>query len=437
MTKKELLRRYLVFLVGLFLNALGISFIIKAGLGSSPISSLPYVISLGTPLSLGVTTFIINILMIAGQGLMLKKEFGRDQWMQFPVLVVCCLAIDFTMWLLSFLHPEVYLWKIVSLLIGCAILGLGVSLEVVANVVMVCGEAFVNTIARKWKKEFGWVKIGFDCSLVASACIVSLFMFGGIEGVREGTVVAALLVGFISRLFYRRLGALSRWVSLGAEPLQPVPAMTGEHLVITIGREYGSGGREIGRRIAADLGIAFYDNALIDLVAKESHLTPEVVERREQNLPSTLLYELVMQDYTVPIERSLSVDDALFVAEGRVIRRLADERACVIVGRCADYVLQDHRFCFKVFVHADGKAKLERAVNSYGDSREEAQAKLKRVDKARANHYRAYTGRAWSDATNYDLTLDSSFWGIDESCRLLEEAVKVRMKEWGLTNQTA
>ena len=358
---------------------------------------------------------------------LLGKDFKKEQWLQLPVTVVFSAFIDLSMWSLGFVHPTDYFWQIVALLVGCAILGFGVSLEVVGNVVMLGGEAFVSALSRITKKEFGLMKVCFDTSLMLLACLISLLMFGSIEGVREGTVIAALLVGFFARVFNRRLNGLRRWVSAEDDIPRPRRTSTDEYPVITIAREYGSGGREIGRRVAKDLGFAFYDKELIDLVAQENHLKPDVVERKEQNLSSTLLYELVMQDFTAPIERSLSFDDALFVAQSRVIRRLAAQGPCVIVGRCADYVLQDHRRCFNVFIHASTDAKFDRAVTEYRDSGGEAMDKLRRVDKARAGHYRAYTGRTWNDATNYDLTLDSSFWGIEGSCRLLEEAVKEKL----------
>lgn len=333
MSRQELLRRYLVFLLGLYVNALGISFIIKAGLGSSPISSVPYTVSLGTPLTLGMLTFVLNFLLVIGQILLLGKDFKKEQWLQLPVTVVFSAFIDLSMWSLGFVHPTDYFWQIVALLVGCAILGFGVSLEVVGNVVMLGGEAFVSALSRITKKEFGLMKVCFDTSLMLLACLISLLMFGSIEGVREGTVIAALLVGFFARVFNRRLNGLRRWVSAEDDMPRPRRTSTDEYPVITIAREYGSGGREIGRRVAKDLGFAFYDKELIDLVAQENHLKPDVVERKEQNLSSTLLYELVMQDFTAPVERSLSFDDALFVAQSRVIRRLAAQGPCVIVGR--------------------------------------------------------------------------------------------------------
>ena len=166
MSKKETTKRYILFITGLFINAIGISLIIKAGLGSSPISSLPYTISLGFPITLGTLTFILNLFLIAGQIVLLKKDFKKIQWLQLPVSILFGFFIDLSMLILAWVMPEFYPWKMVTLLLGCMILGLGVSLEVIANVVMLSGEAFVHAISQKKKKEFGWVKIGFDCTLM-------------------------------------------------------------------------------------------------------------------------------------------------------------------------------------------------------------------------------------------------------------------------------
>ena len=278
MSKKETTKRYILFITGLFINAIGISLIIKAGLGSSPISSLPYTISLGFPITLGTLTFILNLFLIAGQIVLLKKDFKKIQWLQLPVSILFGFFIDLSMLILAWVMPEFYPWKMVTLLLGCMILGLGVSLEVIANVVMLSGEAFVHAISQKKKKEFGWVKIGFDCTLMILACTLSLILFGEITGVREGTIMAALLVGVFARFFNHRLIFLNtmlsdRTVSVTVE----VPRKT--QFVITIAREFGSGGREKGRKIASNLGIAFYDEELINMVATENNLTPVYVEQ--------------------------------------------------------------------------------------------------------------------------------------------------------------
>ena len=143
------------------------------------------------------------------------------------------------------------------------------------------------------------------------------------------------------------------------------------------------------------------------------------VASREQNIPSHLLYEMIMQDFTAPLERSLSQDDALFVAQSRIIRKLASEGSCIIIGRCADYVLRDFKNCFKVFVHADYESKLHRIINDYKEKDTKAQEELKRVDHGRANHYKTYTGRTWDDASNYDLCINSSLFNIKECSELI------------------
>lgn len=311
-----------MFIIGLFVNSLGICCIIKANLGSSPISSLPYTISLNCPISLGTLTFILNLFLIAGQMLILKKDFKQREWLQLPISVLFGVFIDFSMILLSWVNPDSYALQLVVLVVGCAILGLGVSMEVIANVVMLSGEAFVQAISLKKEKEFGMVKIFFDSSLMVAAVIVSLLLYGEVMGVREGTIVAAVIVGMFARYFNRRLAFVNRYLTAdtpaGSET-EAVPADNG-HFVITIAREYGSGGREIGKQLAQHFGIPFYDRELIDMAAKSEGLSPDFVESREQNIPSSLLYEMIMQDYSVPLENSLSKDDALFVTQSRIIR---------------------------------------------------------------------------------------------------------------------
>jgi uncharacterized membrane protein YczE len=164
MSKKELLKRYILFLIGLFINALGVSFITRASLGTSPISSIPYTLSMGFPLTMGGFTFILNIILIIGQIIVLRKDFQKVQLIQIPVSIVFGYFIDLTMSLLSFVSPTYYFMKIGSLLLGCAILGFGVSIEVTANVVMLSGEAFVKAVSTKFKKEFGTTKTCFDVS---------------------------------------------------------------------------------------------------------------------------------------------------------------------------------------------------------------------------------------------------------------------------------
>lgn len=213
MTKRELTARYLLFIVGLFVNAFGISLIIKANLGSSPISSLPYTLSLTLPITLGQLMLLLNAALIVGQIGLLKKEFKKEQFLQIPVAILFSFFIDCSMALLAGFDPTGYGSQIAALISGCAILGLGVSMEVIADVVMLSGEAFVKAITLRTGKEFGITKIGFDTTLALLACAVSLLLVGTIEGVREGTIIAALIVGLFARFFNRRLAFINKLIT--------------------------------------------------------------------------------------------------------------------------------------------------------------------------------------------------------------------------------
>ena len=216
MAKRELTARYLFFIAGLFVNAFGISLIIKANLGSSPISSLPYTLSLKFPITLGQFTLLLNAVLIAGQIALLKKDFRKEQFLQIPIAILFSFFIDCSMALLSGFTPAGYASQILSLVTGCAILGLGVSMEVIANVVMLSGEAFVKAITLRTGKEFG-------TTLALLACAASLLLAGTIEGVREGTIIAALIVGLFARFFNRRLAFVNKMITFAPNktPIQP------------------------------------------------------------------------------------------------------------------------------------------------------------------------------------------------------------------------
>lgn len=194
-------KRYFIFLIGLFINSLGVSLITKADLGTSPISSIPYVLDLNFSMTLGQFTIFFSIFLILLQLLILRKNFKAEHFLQVPISILFGYFIDLTMVLLSFVHPQSYKAKVLYLLIGCVILGFGVYIEVVANVAMLPGESFVRAVSSTWSTEFGTTKIAFDVSMTVIAAILSFFFAQELNGVREGTIIAALLVGFIARSF--------------------------------------------------------------------------------------------------------------------------------------------------------------------------------------------------------------------------------------------
>ena len=202
------LKRYVIFLIGLFVNSLGVSLITKASLGTSPISSIPYVLSLSFPFTLGNFTIFFSIFLILLQLLILRKNFKLEHVLQIPVSIIFGYFIDLTMLLFAWVNPQVYIMKIIYLLIGCLILGFGVYMEVLADVVMLPGESFVRAVVFRIHSEFGFTKVCFDVSMAVIAAVLSFLLSGHLEGVREGTIVAAVLVGFIARSIGKRLSFL-------------------------------------------------------------------------------------------------------------------------------------------------------------------------------------------------------------------------------------
>lgn len=189
--------------------------------------------------------------------------------------------------------------------------------------------------------------------------------------------------------------------------------------IITISRQYGSGGREIGEKLAARLGIPFYDNELISRAAKESGFSEKAFENAEKKATNSLIYSIVMgmgaygnQDIGFT---HLSLDDQLYLAQSNVIRKVAEEGPCVIVGRCADYVLREYKNVVHVFIWADMDFRKKRAVSLYGLKENKVEEEIVRIDKRRANYYNYHADEKWGKAENYHLSIKSDFIGIDNS----------------------
>lgn len=201
-----ILKRYLLLLIGLSIMAFGVAFSIKASLGTSPISSVPYVVSLFTPLTVGTATIIMHCVFIALQILILRGDYHPIQLMQLPVAVFFGYLTDFGVWAVQGINCSAYWQQWLVCLAGILLVAVGVSLEVKAGVVVLAGEGVVLAICQVLPKiKFGYMKVGFDVTLVVTACILSFVFTGRLQGVREGTVAAALLVGLIAKQIGRFL----------------------------------------------------------------------------------------------------------------------------------------------------------------------------------------------------------------------------------------
>lgn len=215
MTNKSL--RYFYFFIGVLINSFGVALITKAALGTSPISSVPYVLSLRFAPTLGEFTFVMNLIFIILQPVLLR-QYHPVQLLQIVVNVVFSWFIDVSMNLLGWLEPQNIAIELVLLLLGCAVLGFGISVEVAPDVLRVPGEGLVGALAQVSKIRFGTVKVAFDVTLVAISLTMSLVFFHRLNGLGLGTVISALIVGRFVNLFNDRLPLIARIAQLAEGP---------------------------------------------------------------------------------------------------------------------------------------------------------------------------------------------------------------------------
>ncbi len=198
--------------------------------------------------------------------------------------------------------------------------------------------------------------------------------------------------------------------------------------VITISRQYGSGGHEIGEKLAEKLDIPFFDKSLIALAAKKSGLSEEVFADVDEKATSSLLYSMVMGSFAyggrIAGANEMPINDKLFIIQSDIIRNAAAEGPCVIIGRCADYILRDFKHCLNVFIHADKAARVERAVSKNLAEASKVSDFITKKDKQRANYYNFYTNNRWDEVSNYDLTIDTSKFDVDTAVEIIANAAK-------------
>lgn len=206
-----------------------------------------------------------------------------------------------------------------------------------------------------------------------------------------------------------------------------------EKIIVTIGRQFGSGGRMIGKQLAERLGVSFYNREIIELAAKKSGMSEEAFDKVDETAASSLLYSIATGAYMfgnyVSPQVDLPLNDKLFIIQSEIIKNIASKESCVIVGRCASYILKDRHDVVNVFIHADKDRRKERAIKEYGISANKADGYLSKIDKKRHTYYNYYTGEKWGNSLNYHLCLDSSELGIDGCVHMIEEYIKEKQAQ--------
>ena len=191
--------------------------------------------------------------------------------------------------------------------------------------------------------------------------------------------------------------------------------------IITISREFGSGGRTVGRKLAERLNIPFYDGEIIEKVHEETGFSQEVIKEQGEHSPTKSIFSYAFVGRDV---NGISINDYVWNAQRKIILDLAEKGPCVIVGRCADFILRDRDDCFNVFIHADEKFKAERIVKEYGETDKSPEKRLREKDKKRKINYKYYTDQDWGVCDNYDISLNTGTLGIDKCVDIIEELVK-------------
>lgn len=198
--------------------------------------------------------------------------------------------------------------------------------------------------------------------------------------------------------------------------------------IITIARQFGSGGREIGEKLSERLGIKYYDKELISIAAKESGVHPEVFENVDEKATNSLLYSLSMGLYSFGNNFSsmneMPINDKLYLLQHKIIKQVADEGPCVIVGRCADYVLKDRKDVVNIFIYADLDFRIKRAIEIKDVKPSKAEQVVLKTDKSRANYYNFYSGKKWGLPENYDLCINRSTLSADKAVDVIESYLK-------------
>lgn len=203
-----------------------------------------------------------------------------------------------------------------------------------------------------------------------------------------------------------------------------------QRIILTIGRQFGSGGREIGQKLAKALGIAYYDKELMAVAARESGLCEEVFEKADERASSGLSYAFTMgysyMGMFTPYTDILS-NDGLFKFQSDAIRKLAEQESCILVGRCADYILRDDPDCLSFFIHSSMENRIQRIVARQQVTVEEAKELIVKTDKSRAAYYNYYTNKAWGVASSYNFSIDASVLGVDETVAFMKSFVERRL----------
>ena len=434
MKQKHMHIRIPMYFIGLFIMTTGVALSVKSNLGVSPVSSIPYTITCVWGVEMGKATILFHIVLVILQILLLRKNFKAKSLLQVVVGVIFGYFTTFCNYIASFLlTPDNYPVRIAMLLVSTILVAFGIFLYLPADLIPLAGEGAMSAVSQISGMEFAKVKVRFDCSMVVISMTTCLIALHSLGSVGVGTIAAAILVGTVLG-FINKLVGDKRDRLLGKIPDKNTDENVLEddekqNYVITISREFGSGGHEIGTKLAQRLGVKCYDKELLAIAAKESGLCEDLFESQDEKPTNSFLYSLVMDTYSLGYTNSyvnMPINHKLFLAQFDAIKKLAEKESCVIVGRCADYALEDDPFAVSVFIKADLDKRIERIKKTFELPENKAADLIQKTDKKRASYYNYYSSKKWGEAKSYDLCIDSGELGIEGAIDLIIKYVELK-----------
>lgn len=428
----ELVRRYAVFSCSILIISLGVALAVKAALGVSPIAALPYTVSLiFTSLSVGTWNAIWNFLLIVLQPIIRPQDIRwTDLFIQCVMTCFFGYFIDFFLDVMAWYEPADYAMQIFTILIACCCLAMGAYFGMIAKVSMLPMDSLLLVLSDVTKKSYARLRVTGDVGLTIISALLCWHQFSQLIGVREGTIIAAILVGNLIRLAVCRLRPLTYFLipeaalDEGNNVTLPRSDKEVSHLIVTVSHEYGSGGRVIARRIAHELDLPYYDSDVIEQEARKSGYKDRFIKENQVRIDKGALESLV--DWYTDSYRldGRNCDDELFKVESRVIREIAAKGACVIVGRLANYVLRNHGNYLHIFITADDWDRVQRVQRLENLDEQTAAIKMLAFADDRREHCHDFSQLEWGNSLSYDITMKSNKYGVDRTAAILIELIK-------------
>ena len=432
----NLIKRLLVFCVGQFILAVSVVLAARSSLGASPTTSIPNVIynvllSKGTSnLTLGTLTTIIYLVFLVIQLLFLRKDFKPYMLLEIAVSLVFGYFITAAQLLLAPLpDPVNYAGRLVYLIACIPVVALGVVVYTSAQLISAPAEGVTAAMSLK----LGWpvpkCKLIFDVTVVVIAAVISFIYFRGLVGVREGTIICALLVGPVMKPMMGLQKPLMEFCGTqtrreAAMQAAQTAVLDPGKLIITIDWEFGSSGDKIARDLAKELGAKVYSNdELVSMEIEESGLPERFVTEHEKLMRHSAVYDYATYAYT--IQQDLDPLDRLYAAQVEVVRKIAATEKCAIIfGHCGNYILKDDPNSLRLFIHAESSVRVKRSERRHGIEKDAAQRAISATDHSRAKYHHDFTGEMWGQAKNYDMTLSTSSFTRPNTMALLLDAVE-------------